>query len=70
MIKFKDLKIGDVFSFLGIHFVKIADNPNCMDRLCYQYPNSINLDNAHYSVISYNSSCELIKSRTDERYRP
>ncbi len=63
MIKFTDLKIGDVFAFHGIHLVKIADNPNYTDAPHKQLPNSINLANEHYIVTLANSPCELIKSR-------
>lgn len=70
MIEFKDLKIGDIFTYHGHKLIKIADNPNYRDSANKQYPNAINLNNEHYSVIGYKSPCTLIKSRTDERYRP
>lgn len=73
-LTFNDLLVGDVFTLQytrsdlkDLKFVKIANVPDELKNVPQnkQPPNSICLNNLHYTVITYKNPVKLIKSWID-----
>lgn len=60
IMSFNSLPIGCVFEFGSITGVKIRHADTCV-KLDHQKPNTVNLDNRHYIVVSAEASCSVIK---------
>lgn len=69
-MKFKDLKIGDIFAFGRYHFVKIGNIPPNTDiRFISEcYPTAVNLSNEHYIACAPNMPVKIVKQRKDPKF--
>lgn len=69
-MKFKDLKIGDIFEVYNSHFVKISNIPSDTDiRFITEcYPTAVKLSNEHYIAFGPNVPVKLVKQRKDPKY--
>lgn len=69
-MKFKDLKIGDVFEVYNCHFVKIGNTPPDVDIrfIAECYPTAVKLSNEHYIAFGPNVPVKVVKQRKDPKY--